>query len=962
MKNNSGKFGLILSAILLILLFSGCQFTLLDDASIQAAAPQPSDSQQEGSAVEPHESEEQVDTAQLRDLKMASLVELQPPSDGPELSEEQIYDQLLPSIAVVETSFASTTGMLIENNYLLTSAYGIWPYTAARVYFADGSEYLNVPVHSWDLVADLALLGPIDTDVEPVPLVDGSMLPDGSALYLMGYPASAALFSQPVLKSGTLSAIRMWDRADYTFFEADFTSGDAENDVESDASNRQSLPSGLLVSNQGDVVGITAFDFNNLGLAGSMSAIVPKLNALLTLEANREPETETEHVSTLQDGQDSHVYRIDAPVGEVVTLDVVGDGVPQLFMIDITGTYVGEATFDADEIVTTLTYTVEEALPLLVTIYQTLGDEHEYTLQSSHPLSRYSDPDDEQMLGIGQHAMGSLANTSDVDYFTVELKAGERVQLYADSFTMMPEIILDSGPAMSEAPTNEASGQDGGTGGDNNGNRIGQSSELSFEAPEDGVYRFRLESAIFGHVGGYLLSVTGETMRAAAATTADGVSGSAGADGDTNGNTDDQAQAEESVQEAEPRATEGELGEIDPYNESLSTRFGSMAWYESEEYGFGFMRPEEWLESSGDDCNSPGATACFIGGALGMIVIEEDLGALPRGEQNRDGYINLLWTLFEENPAIEVTTFGESRSLQQLPLDRFVMTSEDGEITIDRLIFVDEENRVAFNLTIATSTEIYVEVDTFVDFVHDSFRFWETDARSASAAYYLDQGMFLSSTEQDAEALDALTQAIELDSTLVPAYQWRTGIYQRQGDSDAALADLDRLVELEPRESGHLYSRAVFYYDVGDLELALNDMDTAVDVDPENPENYNMRALIFAEQGDYELALAELEISEEKNGGELEPNVLDTRGFVYLLIGDFEKAKEDYDAIFDQDIRFAYALVGAGIAYYNLGEVDEGLDLLEEGMADFTAEAVENPDPQLRALLKLADKILDANE
>lgn len=148
---------------------------------------------------------------------------LTPASGGEERPASEIFAEISPAIAFIETPAGTGSGALIEGDYLLTNAHVVWPFESVRVVFPDGSEYPDAPVLAWDTVADLALVGPIDTDIEPIPLVDEPELEIGSAVYLIGYPAEVEEFPQPAITSGILSRIRTWDAIDYSFYQADAT-------------------------------------------------------------------------------------------------------------------------------------------------------------------------------------------------------------------------------------------------------------------------------------------------------------------------------------------------------------------------------------------------------------------------------------------------------------------------------------------------------------------------------------------------------------------------------------------------------------------------------------------------------------------------------------------------------------------------------------------------------------------
>ena len=104
------------------------------------------------------------------------------------LTSAQIFNKVSPAVAFVQTADATGSGVLVERGYVVTNAHVVWPYNAARVVFPNGAAYDAAPVKGWDRVADLALLGPINTATQPVTLLDGESTPIGAEMYLIGYP------------------------------------------------------------------------------------------------------------------------------------------------------------------------------------------------------------------------------------------------------------------------------------------------------------------------------------------------------------------------------------------------------------------------------------------------------------------------------------------------------------------------------------------------------------------------------------------------------------------------------------------------------------------------------------------------------------------------------------------------------------------------------------------------------
>ena len=121
------------------------------------------------------------------------------------LTPMQIFAAISPSVAFIDLPDSSGSGFLIDGGYLVTNAHVVWPYTSARVVFPDGSEHKDVPVVNWDLLADLAVLGPVETRLPPLALADGEGLPIGSDVYLIGYPGEVEKHPQPTVTRGVIS-------------------------------------------------------------------------------------------------------------------------------------------------------------------------------------------------------------------------------------------------------------------------------------------------------------------------------------------------------------------------------------------------------------------------------------------------------------------------------------------------------------------------------------------------------------------------------------------------------------------------------------------------------------------------------------------------------------------------------------------------------------------------------------
>jgi len=142
------------------------------------------------------------------------------PTPAP-LTPSQVFRKVSPSVAFIDTPVTRGSGFLIDGGYVVTSAHVVWPFDTVRVVFPDGSEFKNAPLLAWDLMVDLAVIGPIGIDLPPLTPIDGENYVIGSDVYLIGYPGEVEEFPQPAISRGLISRKREWDRTDVTYFQTD---------------------------------------------------------------------------------------------------------------------------------------------------------------------------------------------------------------------------------------------------------------------------------------------------------------------------------------------------------------------------------------------------------------------------------------------------------------------------------------------------------------------------------------------------------------------------------------------------------------------------------------------------------------------------------------------------------------------------------------------------------------------
>jgi S1-C subfamily serine protease len=108
----------------------------------------------------------------------------------------------------VDTPARQGSGVLIEGGYVLTNAHVLWPFQEANLVFPDGSRHPSVPLVGWDLMADLAVLGPVDTDTAPAVFSRDEDVPIGSEVYLIGHVSGEEEPPEPTISRGIVTRIR----------------------------------------------------------------------------------------------------------------------------------------------------------------------------------------------------------------------------------------------------------------------------------------------------------------------------------------------------------------------------------------------------------------------------------------------------------------------------------------------------------------------------------------------------------------------------------------------------------------------------------------------------------------------------------------------------------------------------------------------------------------------------------
>ena len=232
----------------------------------------------------------------------------------------------------------------------------------------------------------------------------------------------------------------------------------------------------------------------------------------------------------------------------------------------------------------------------------------------------------------------------------------------------------------------------------------------------------------------------------------------------------------------------------------------------------------------------------------------------------------------------------------------------------------------------------------------------------ADAAAWARRGTAFAGRRDFDRAIADLTRACELEPTNPEYFFERGQTYRQKGDAQSALADLDRVLELKPDHIPALMSRAEVRINAKNIVDGRSDLDMVDNIAAKQSEVRFEMAMLYERANLMPSALAQLDLwipshAEDSRmptalsnrcraralmGQDLalalkdcnramsgsskgsNPRILDSRAFVRLRLGDYDKAIEDYEAALKMNPQMSAALYGRGIAKVRKKKVAEG--------------------------------------
>ena len=192
---------------------------------------------------------------------------------------------------------------------------------------------------------------------------------------------------------------------------------------------------------------------------------------------------------------------------------------------------------------------------------------------------------------------------------------------------------------------------------------------------------------------------------------------------------------------------------------------------------------------------------------------------------------------------------------------------------------------------------------------------------------FVERGMEHVRAEQFDCALGACSEAIRLNSRLATAYACRGGVLSNTGEFLKALKDFDQALSLDPNNGDFFYSRAQVHDRIGNTDQALNDLSKAVQlIESEFGRSvaFALRARIHDKLGRFDES-----IRDYTEAIRLAPEFAyhhANRGDVYFEKKEYEKAIADYTEAIRLDPKNQYFLQDRAKVYQAMGRSAELAD------------------------------------
>jgi tetratricopeptide (TPR) repeat protein len=185
------------------------------------------------------------------------------------------------------------------------------------------------------------------------------------------------------------------------------------------------------------------------------------------------------------------------------------------------------------------------------------------------------------------------------------------------------------------------------------------------------------------------------------------------------------------------------------------------------------------------------------------------------------------------------------------------------------------------------------------------------------------RGLAYNKKGQYDRAIQDLDQAIQLNPQHALAFINRGLAYNNKGQYDRAIQDYDQAIRLNPQFAEAFGTRGNAYKDKGQYDRAIQDYDQAIRLNPQDAGAFNNRGLAYKDKGQYDRAIQDFDQVIRLNPQDA--GAFNNRGVAYKDKGQYDRAIQDYDQVIRLNPQDAGAFNNRGLAYKDKGQYDRAI-------------------------------------
>lgn len=259
---------------------------------------------------------------------------------------------------------------------------------------------------------------------------------------------------------------------------------------------------------------------------------------------------------------------------------------------------------------------------------------------------------------------------------------------------------------------------------------------------------------------------------------------------------------------------------------------------------------------------------------------------LGRNEVKRGNFQNAV-DLYDHVVALypEYESGYSFRAEAYMGLKRYMEAASD----IVKALELDYDNK-AFGLMIDIADSAFVQISTKLKAMA------VTDANSAYWPYCL--GVINEHVKKYNDAITNYLKASKLDEDAM-TYSRISSCYEDMGEWASAIEYMDKAISLDPKDTDYVLYKANIYYEAGQIQTAIEVMDQYIELVPDYAGGYYRRGWFKDNIKDIDGAIEDYTTSITLDSDY--PYAIMSRGNMYLLKGENELAKKDFEMVVQKD-------------------------------------------------------------